>query len=107
MGLFRPFIWEARSPAILISALENFIILAYFILALFKLKLFGLLGFIRSHPLLLFSVMFSIVLAFVVGFTTPLFGAMVRFRTPFLPFLVSFMIVAIYHIRSLPKKQYK
>ena len=107
MGLFRPFIWEARSPAILISALENFFILAYFILALFKLKLFGLLGFIRSHPLLLFSVMFSVVLAFVVGFTTPLFGAMVRFRTPFLPFLVSFMIVAIYHIRSLPKKQYK
>jgi hypothetical protein len=51
--------------------------------------------------------MFSVVLAFVVGFTTPLFGAMVRFRTPFLPFLVSFMIVAIYHIRSLPKKQYK
>lgn len=107
MGLFRPFVWEARSPAIFMSALENFFLLAYFILALFKLKLFGLLGFIRSHPLLLFSVLFSIVLAFVVGFTTPLFGAMVRFRTPFLPFWVAFMIVAIYHIRSLPKVRYK
>lgn len=107
MGLFRPFIWEARSPAIFITALENFFILVYFFIALFKLKIFGLISFIWSHPLLLFSVFFSIVLAFVVGFTTPLFGAMVRFRTPFLPFWVSFMIVAIYHIRPLPKKQYK
>lgn len=108
MGLFRPFIWEARSPAIFITALENFFILLYFLVALFKLKLLGLISFIRSHPLLLFSVFFSIVLALVVGFTTPLFGALVRFRTPFLPFWVSFMIVAIYHTRSLTKiKKYK
>lgn len=107
MGLFRPFLWEARSPAILLSALENLFILFYFIFALIKLRLIGFFGFIRSHPLLLFSMIFSVILAFIVGFTTPLFGAMVRFRTPFLPFLISFLVVGIYHIRSLPKKVYE
>jgi hypothetical protein len=100
-GMFRPFIWEARTPFILISAIENIFILFYFILALIKLKPRGLAKFIRSHPFILFSFVFSVLLAFIVGFTSILFGVLIRFRTPFLPFLMSFVILAAGKLRSL------
>lgn len=100
-GLFRPFIWEARTPFILLSAVENVFIMYFLILAIYKLGIKGLLKFIRSHPLILFSFVFSILLAMIVGFTSVLFGALIRFRTPFLPFFVSFVILAVGKVRSL------
>ncbi|MBL7986205.1 MAG: hypothetical protein JNM91_14455, partial [Flavobacteriales bacterium] len=39
-------------------------------------------------PLLLFCIGFTLVLALVIGWTTPVIGALVRYRVPFLPFLV-------------------
>lgn len=107
MGMFRPFLWESRSIAVLMAGLENTLILFYFLRAVWRLRLFGFLNFIKNHPLLLFSMIFTMIMAFIVGFTTPLFGAMVRFRTPFLPFFVSFLIVGVYYIRSLPKGSVK
>jgi len=100
-GLFRPFIWEARSPFILLSAIENIFILFYFLYALIKLKPGGFGRFIRSHPLIAFSFLFSIILAFIVGFTSILFGVLIRFRTPFLPFLMSFVIIAAGKLKSM------
>jgi hypothetical protein len=100
-GLFRPFIWEARTPFVLISAIENVFIIAYLIIAIYRLGIKGLLKFIRSHPFILFSFVFSILLALIVGFTTVLFGTLIRFRTPFLPFLVSFVILAVGKVKSL------
>jgi hypothetical protein len=100
-GMFRPFIWEARTPLIMISAIENLFILLYFILILVKLKPRGFVKFITTHPLILFGFIFSILLAFIVGFTSILFGVLIRFRTPFLPFLVSFVIIAAGKLRSL------
>ena len=38
-GLYRPFLWEARSPFMLISGLENFAILLLSLFVLFKLRM--------------------------------------------------------------------
>lgn len=100
-GLFRPFIWEVRSPFILISGIENLFILLYLIYAIYKLKLGGFMRFIRSDPFLLFSILFTLLLAYMVGFTSMVFGALVRFRTPMLPFFVCFIIVAAGKIRKM------
>jgi hypothetical protein len=100
-GMFRPFIWEARSPFIFLSALENVFILFYFLYALIKLRPRGFAKFIGSHPLILFSFIFSVLLAFIVGFTSILFGVLIRFRTPFLPFLMSFVIIAAGKLKSM------
>jgi len=100
-GLLRPFIWEARTPFVLISAVENLLILFYLIFAIVKLKPKGFLKFIRSHPIILFSFVFSVLLALIVGFTSVLFGALIRFRTPFLPFWVMFIILAVGKVKSI------
>ena len=100
-GLFRPFIWEARTPFVLMSAIENIFIISLLVIGIYKNGVKGLLKFIRSHPFLLYSFVFSVLLALIVGFTTVLFGTLIRFRTPFLPFLLSFSILAAGKVKTL------
>lgn len=92
-GLFRPFIWEARNPVMVISALENLVLL---LLSLYLLLRSGPIVFARgvaSEPLVLFSFLFSITFAFSVGLTTSNFGALVRYKVPSIPFFLSSLII--------------
>ena len=87
-GLFRPFIWEARNPFIFISGLENFVLLFLFIRMLFKTGFIKTFSNIFSDPLLFFCFIFAIFFAYSVGLATANFGALVRLRTPMVPFFV-------------------
>lgn len=92
-GLFRPFIWEARNPVMVISALENLVLL---ILSIYLLLRSGPIVFFRgvlSEPLVLFSFLFSITFAFSVGLTTSNFGALVRYKIPSIPFFLSSLLI--------------
>ncbi len=84
-GMFRPFIWEARTPFMLMAGLENIVLLLLSIWALlvFRLKLFSFLfkdGFQCSLAI------FVIVFAFFIGLTIANFGALVRYRIILQPF---------------------
>lgn len=95
-ALFRPYIWESRSVVILLSALENFWLLIMALGTLFKARTF-LVRVIFGESRVMFFTLFAISFAFVVGVTTPNFGALVRFKIPMIPFFVS----AMYLIRFL------
>ena len=43
---------------------------------------------IQSHELLLFAISFVLIMAFVTGLTSGLFGVLVRLRAPLLPFAI-------------------
>jgi len=95
-ALFRPYLWEARNVMMRLSGLENLWILSITVLAIFRA---GPRFFIRSilgTPLLLMTITFSILFAFIVGVTTPNFGALVRFKIPMVPFYISTMVVVVY-----------
>jgi hypothetical protein len=81
---FRPFLWEVRNPVMLLAALENAVLLGFFILILLRLKNLKL---VVTNPLLLFCIIFSIAFGFAVGVTSYNFGALVRYKIPILPFL--------------------
>ena len=84
-GLFRPFIWEALSPTLIINGIES-IILAYFsLLFLFKSPL-SKFRFIRKNPFLIFCLILVLTMAFILGLTSVIFGILVRLRAPILPF---------------------
>jgi hypothetical protein len=87
--LFRPYLWDARNPVMLISALEN----TYIILLLFRLRFIGFFGLIGKNPLLLFSILFALFFAFSVGIATSNFGSLVRLKIPCIPFFVSSLFV--------------
>jgi len=106
-GLFRPFIWEARNPVMLIAGLENAFMLGLTFFIFFRI---GLLAFFRaviSNPLIFFSLVFSIFFSFFVGLTTANFGALVRYKIPALPFYFSSILIVynLYVKKSVDKTQ--
>lgn len=80
--LFRPGIWEVSGVFTFISSLENVILLGILLLPIFYFR--------KPNPkaltLVLFSLTFVFILGIVIGLTTPVLGAIVRYKIPILPF---------------------
>jgi len=103
LALFRPYIWEAGNPFMLLSALESF----FFLLLTFRLVLtvnFGKLArqFV-DHPILFFSLAFTLVLAFASAITSNNFGTVVRYKIPFMPFYLATLYVLRYKLKNSTK----
>jgi hypothetical protein len=92
-ALFRPTILDVRNIVMFISALENTFILFFCIFLLIKLKVFGFFRLIKSHPLVLFSFLFSIFFAFSVGVSISNFGTLVRLKIPCMPFFLASLVI--------------
>jgi hypothetical protein len=92
-GLYRPFFFEARSVVMLFSALENLVLLALTLLLIYKFRIGKTVALMKAFPVLWFCLSFSILFAFMIGVTTPNFGALVRFKIPLIPFFSVFLVV--------------
>ena len=103
--LFRPYLWDVRNPVMLLSALENTYLMLLTIFLLVRLKFLGFFGLIGKHPLLLFSVLFSLFFAFSVGIATSNFGSLVRLKIPCIPFYASSLFVLKYLYEKKSKKK--
>ncbi len=95
-ALFRPYMWEARSAIVALSGLENLWVMAVALFAIFRAGPFFFLRAVAGNPLLLMCVTFSVLFAFIIGVTTPNFGALVRFKIPLIPFFLSSLYVVGY-----------
>ena len=78
----------------LVSALENFLLLVFSIYLLIKVRIIYLIRLVLRHHLLVFSFAFSLFFAFCIGLTTSNFGSMVRYKIPAMPFYVASLIIA-------------
>ncbi len=92
-GIFRPFIWEARNPFVLLAALESLFLMGLILYVVFKIGFIQFFKTILKDPLLIFSFSFVIIFGFGVGLATANFGALVRYKIPMLPFFVSGLFV--------------
>lgn len=94
-ALFRPYLWETNTFTMLMSGIENFLLLIYTIYLVIKLKIYNLFRLMFRHRILFFTVYFSIFFSFSVGLTTSNFGSLVRYKIPAIPFfLISLFIIA-------------
>ena len=93
VSLFRPYLWEARNPLMLLSALESLFLLFFCFYILYK-KNVQILNAI-SQPNILFAILFSISFAFAVGVSTFNFGTLVRYKIPLLPFFLVALILIL------------
>lgn len=85
-GIYRPFIWEALTPSLLFNGLESLLLI--FLTFWFLMVKPGVrIRAITTNELLVFSFGFILFIAFMAGFTSILFGVLVRIRAPLLPFL--------------------
>jgi hypothetical protein len=86
-AFYRPYLWEGDSIFVRISAIEAFFFLITTIRFIFGNNVIDSLRTIRNHELLMASLVFSLILGFFSGYTAGLFGVLVRFKAPLLPFL--------------------
>jgi hypothetical protein len=83
--LFRPYVWEAENPVMLLAFLESSAFL-YFTIILIFIRPIWAFRRITANPYITFAFVFAIIFAFGVGFTSYNFGALVRYKIPCLPF---------------------
>jgi hypothetical protein len=84
ISLFRPYMWEAKNPLMLLSALEAlmFLTLTLHIVVKMRRRLFTYLGM----PDTLFCLVFALVFAFAVGVSTFNYGTLSRYKIPMMPY---------------------
>lgn len=99
-SMFRPTLLEVKNPLMLISALENTFIALLFILSILFYKK------AKKDVFFWFSLSFVLILFILIGLTTPVLGALVRYKAPALPFLgIAFLyLIDIEKIKITLKK---
>ena len=99
-ALFRPLFWEIGSPTMAVSAIENSLLLMFFLLLLIRINPFKLFRLLIQEPFLLYCFVFSIFFAFGVGIAGTNFGALVRYKTPLIPFFFSMIYILFKKVNS-------
>lgn len=87
-GTFRPFIWEALNPTLIINGLESALFMYLTIMFFIRGNVLEKIRQIRKSEFLMYSFYFMLLMAFMSGFTGVIFGVLVRFKAAVLPFLV-------------------
>jgi len=90
---FRPFIWEAKKPIVLISSFQSLIFLFITIYAIFKMRIVYFFTSFFSSPQAIALMGFSLFYGIVVGFTSYNFGALDRYK---IPCLSTYMLALVF-----------
>lgn len=106
-GIYRPFLWDSNNAVMLISALENTFVLGLSLFLLIRIKVRRLLAIFFNNPLLLFCISYAVLFAFSIGLTTSNFGALVRFKIPYISFFISGLFILLYFNRKENRKLVK
>ena len=85
-GIYRPFINESISPTLIINGIESLVLMFLTVRFFVSGNPFQKIKNIRKEEILVFAFIFSLFIAFMAGFTSVLFGVLVRIRAPLLPF---------------------
>lgn len=92
-AVFRPYLWETGSATMLMSGIENLIISLVSIYLLVIVGPIKIVNYIFKDPYLIFCLLFTLILGFGVGLSTSNFGALVRYKIPFMPFFMSLLFI--------------
>ena len=87
--LFRPYPWEVSNIMMVLPAIENLLLLGSLLTILIYPKK------PQKLSILLFSVLFFLFSAAVIGLITPVTGALVRYKAPLIPFLIASLLLLL------------
>jgi hypothetical protein len=103
VSLFRPFIWEAHNPTMLLSAIEASYFLFLTLRIFYRVGIAKTLKAISSSPAITLCFVFSIIFAIAVGVSSGNFGTLVRYKIPLMPFYLGGLYIL--QSISMPSKQ--
>jgi hypothetical protein len=101
-ALCRPFVTDATNPLLWLSALENMMILCFGMYCL----VFAKRKEISTNSLFIFCLFFVLILFSLIGLVTPVLGAIVRYKTPALPLLMTLFILLLSHEKRVRMNQW-
>ena len=97
---FRPYMWEIRNPVMLLSALESFAVLIYFIYTV-VITIKGRPKYLLSPPRVVMVLgLFALIFGIAVGMTSLNFGTLVRYKIPSLAFFTAGMVILVYESKK-------
>lgn len=102
-GMYRPFIWEALSVSLILNGIESIVLMYFTFRFFFSRHVRERIRRIRNHEFLIYAFFFALILAYFAGFTSILFGVLVRFKAPVLPFLV--MVLTAHYMEERKNEQ--
>ncbi|MGB3076264.1 MAG: hypothetical protein WBB36_13120, partial [Chitinophagales bacterium] len=102
--LFRPYLWEADNPVMLMAALESIFIMGFTIYIFVRNGIKQTMGAIFTNADVFFCFSFSILFAFAVGFTSYNFGALVRYKIPCIPFFLTGLVI-LNHVNEVRRNK--
>ena len=91
--LFRPFLWEAHNPIMLLSALEAAYFLFFTLRIFYRSGVWRTLRLVATTPVLTLCFVFALVFAIAVGTSTSNFGTLVRYKIPLIPFYLCGLLI--------------
>ncbi|SET75507.1 hypothetical protein [Hymenobacter actinosclerus] len=105
VSLYRPFLFEANNPVMLLSALEATLFIYLTISLFYRTGISKGLRLIAARPILLFSFLFCLIFAVGVGVNSGNFGTLVRYKIPLMPFYLAalYIMQSMAQTRSRPK----
>ena len=92
-ALFRPLPWEIGSPTMVVSAIENTVLILFVLYSLIRIGPFRFFRITFKDPFLVYCLVFSLFFAFGVGIAGTNFGALVRYKIPLMPFFFSLIYI--------------
>ena len=95
-AIYRPLPNEIGSPMMIISVVENIILILLSFFILIRLNPFKIINIILKEPFLVFALTFSLIFAFGVGIASTNFGALVRYKIPLMPFFFTSLFIIQY-----------
>ena len=91
-GMLAPFIWQSINLTLILNGLESMLFIYLFFIFIRRAP-FRKIAFIRNNEFLTYSLILVIILAFLTGLTSGLYGVLVRVRAPLLIFLTLILII--------------
>ena len=88
----RPSIFDIHSVIVIPAVIENIL---FFILFIFSIIFFDKQNFKKNINFIIFALSFTLTLSILIGLTTPVLGAIVRYKVPYLPFFAITLILVL------------
>ncbi|MEJ6686118.1 MAG: hypothetical protein QNK70_02420 [Crocinitomicaceae bacterium] len=104
-GIYRPFIYESFSVTLIMNGLESLLLMWFTVGFIFKGNVISKIKKIRKQEILVFAFVFSLFVAFVAGFTSVLFGVLVRIRAPLMPFVFLVLTSNVFKNKELENEK--
>ena len=97
---YRPFIFlETKNIPTLFEGIQSFLLLIITIYVILKTGLRNIIRVLFKDSNLLAFLVFALIFAYAVGFTSYNFGALSRYKTPALPFFTASLSILYYHLK--------